>query len=150
MASVSFVPHARACNQTNYRVCRRDGANRTAYHVMSMRKSILQAFSGALALFAATGSCHAENFAARDVLEDAKLYFTAPIRWDTRDWLYFGGALAAIGVAHEYDREVRRRFTVGARAALDGTDKTSVRDALPAAAAAPSNCASPRSRAGPC
>ncbi|HWY94854.1 MAG TPA: hypothetical protein VNX69_06675, partial [Steroidobacteraceae bacterium] len=76
------------------------------------RAFVLQAFSGVLAVFAAAGLCHAENFAARDVLEDAKLYFTAPIRWDARDWLYFGGALAAIGVAHEYDGNVRRHFAV--------------------------------------
>jgi membrane-associated phospholipid phosphatase len=103
--------------------------------MISTRKSILQFFCGTLALLAATGSCHAENFAVRDVWDDAKLYFTAPIRWDSRDWLYFGGALAAIGVAHEYDGDVRRHFAVGARAALDGKDKNSVRDAIPAAAA---------------
>jgi membrane-associated phospholipid phosphatase len=103
--------------------------------VISMRKSALQIFSGALALLAATGSCHAEDLGARDVLEDAKLYFTAPIRWDGRDWLYFGGALAVIGAAHEYDGSVRRHFAVGSRAALDGKDKNSVRDAIPAAAA---------------
>ena len=112
MAPVFPAPHARACK----RLC----------------ASIV---TGALALLAATGSCHAEDFAPRDVLEDAKLYFTAPIRWDTRDWLYFGGALAAIGAAHEYDGNVRRHFAVGARAVLDGKDKNSVRDAIPAAAA---------------
>jgi hypothetical protein len=29
-------------------------------------------------------------------LEDTKLYFTAPLRWDQEDWLYFGGALAQL------------------------------------------------------
>jgi hypothetical protein len=33
-------------------------------------------------------------------LEDTKLYFTSPLRWDEEDWLYFGGALLAIGAAH--------------------------------------------------
>ncbi len=135
MVLVSFARHARASSPMNQGVSRRGGADRTAHRVMSMRKFVLQAFSGVLAAFAAAGPCHAENFAARDVLEDAKLYFTAPIRWDSRDWLYFGGALAAIGVAHEYDGNVRRHFAVGARAALDGKDKNSVRDAIPAAAA---------------
>src|SRR5258708_36579537 len=135
MVLVSFARPARASSTINHGVFRRGGADRTAHRAMSMRKFVLQAFSGVLAAFAAAGSCHAENFAARDVLEDAKLYFTAPIRWDTRDWLYFGGALAAIGVAHEYDGNVRRHFAVGARAALDGNDKNSVRDAIPAAAA---------------
>jgi membrane-associated phospholipid phosphatase len=111
MPSVSLAPHARACN------------------------GLCASIVVALALLAAAGSCRAENFAVRDVLDDAKLYFTAPIRWDTKDWLYFGGALAAIGVAHEYDGDVRRHFAVGARAALNGKDKNSLRDAVPAAAA---------------
>jgi membrane-associated phospholipid phosphatase len=102
---------------------------------MSIRKSILQTVYAALALLASMGSCHAEDFGPRDALEDAKLYFTAPIRWDSRDWLYFGGALAAIGVAHQYDDNVRRHFAVGSRAVLNGKDKNSVRDAIPAAAA---------------
>src|SRR5260221_7513553 len=135
MVLVSFARHARASSPMNHGVFGRGGADRTAHRAMSMRKFVLQAFSGVLAVFAAAGPCHAENFTARDVLEDTKLYFTAPIRWDTRDWLYFGGALAAIGVAHEYDGNVRRHFAVGSRAALDGKDKNSVRDAIPAAAA---------------
>ena len=135
MVLVSFARHTRASSPMNHGVFRRGGADRTAHRAMSMRKFVLQSFSGVLAVFAAAGPCHAENFTARDVLEDTKLYFTAPIRWDTRDWLYFGGALAAIGVAHEYDGNVRRHFAVGARAALDGKDNNSVRDAIPAAAA---------------
>jgi membrane-associated phospholipid phosphatase len=80
---------------------------------------------------AATSTCQAEDLTARDVLDDAKLYFTAPIRWDTKDWLYFGGALIAIGAAHEYDGNVRRHFAIGDRAILNGQDKNSLRDALP-------------------
>jgi hypothetical protein len=79
-------------------------------------------------------TCQAEDFTARDVLDDAKLYFTAPVRWDAKDWLYFGGALVAIGAAHGYDGDVRRHFAVGDRAVLNGQDKNSTRDALPAAA----------------
>jgi len=81
-----------------------------------------------------TAACLAEDLTARDVLEDAKLYFTAPLRWDTKDWLYFGGALAAIGAAHEYDGEVRRHFAIGDRALLNGRDKNSLRDTIPIAA----------------
>jgi membrane-associated phospholipid phosphatase len=100
-----------------------------------MRKCIffLVVASG-IAGLATTETCHAEDLTARDVFEDAKLYFTAPIRWDAKDWSYFGGALAAIGAAHAYDGEVRQHFAVGDRAILNGQDKNSVRDALPAAA----------------
>jgi membrane-associated phospholipid phosphatase len=41
---------------------------------------------------------------------DIKLYFTAPLRWDSRDWAWFGGALLAIGAAHHYDTQVRTHF----------------------------------------
>jgi len=100
-----------------------------------MRTSIsLVASSSALAALLITQSCRAEDFTAKDVLEDAKLYFTAPMRWDVNDWLYFGGALAAIGVAHAYDGDVRRHFAVGDRAILNGQDPNSLRDAIPAAA----------------
>jgi len=68
-----------------------------------------------------------------DIWTDTKLYFTSPLRWDTQDWLFFGGALAAIGAAHQYDGNVRRHF-VGQSPVLDGKDTHSLRDAVPAAA----------------
>jgi hypothetical protein len=46
-------------------------------------------------------------------LEDTKLYFTSPLRWDEEDWLYFGGALVAIGAAHSFDERVRDHFATG-------------------------------------
>jgi len=52
----------------------------------------------------------ADSFVAR-TLEDTKLYFTAPLRWDEEDWIYFGGALVAIGVAHSFDDRVRDQTT---------------------------------------
>lgn len=48
----------------------------------------------------------------RAALEDAKLYFTAPLRWDVGDWTYFGATLAAVAAAHEYDDNVRAHFCV--------------------------------------
>jgi len=87
-----------------------------------------------LAALAVAGRTQAEELRAADVLEDTKLYFTAPIRWDLQDWMYFGGALAAIGVAHQFDANVRQHFAVGSRALLNGKDKNSTRDAAPAAA----------------
>jgi membrane-associated phospholipid phosphatase len=86
-----------------------------------------------LGLLLGPGSCLAETFTASTVLTDAKLYFTAPLRWDQQDWLYFGGTIAAIGAAHEIDGRVRNHFA-GSHPVLDGKDKNSVRDALPAAA----------------
>ncbi len=68
------------------------------------------------------------------LLEDTKLYFTAPARWDKNDWLYFGETIVAIGVAHEYDDNVRAHFASGSNATLDGSDPNSLRDAAPAAA----------------
>jgi membrane-associated phospholipid phosphatase len=68
-------------------------------------------------------------------LEDTKLYFTAPLRWDEEDWLYFGGALVAIGAAHQFDGRVRDHFATGSKAILNGgEDKNSLRDAAPTVA----------------
>jgi membrane-associated phospholipid phosphatase len=68
-------------------------------------------------------------------LEDTKLYFTSPLRWDTEDWLYFGGALVAIGAAHSFDARVRDHFATGSKAILNGgEDKNSLRDAAPTVA----------------
>ena len=78
-------------------------------------------------------ACIADSFDVRTALEDTKLYFTAPIRWDRYDWMDFGIAVAAVGAAHQFDGTVRRHFAVGSRALLNGQDKNSVRDALPAA-----------------
>jgi membrane-associated phospholipid phosphatase len=78
--------------------------------------------------------CSADPFTVGTALEDTKLYFTAPLRWDTQDWLYFGGTLAVIGGSHALDQRTRSHFATGANAVLDGKDRNSVRDALPAVA----------------
>ena len=49
-------------------------------------------------------------------LDDLKLYVTAPLRWDEEDWLYFGGALAAIAGSHALDSRVRTHFATGSNA----------------------------------
>jgi membrane-associated phospholipid phosphatase len=90
--------------------------------------------TSAFAALALSSPCHADDMTAGDVWDDTKLYFTAPLRWDTKDWLYFGGALAAFGVAHAYDDPARRHFAVGQRAVLNGQDSNDLRDAIPAAA----------------
>lgn len=76
--------------------------------------------------------CRADGVTVQSALEDTKLYFTSPLRWDEEDWLYFGGALVAIGASHEFDQRVRDHFATGSNAVLNGADKNSLRDALPA------------------
>jgi membrane-associated phospholipid phosphatase len=77
----------------------------------------------------------ADSSGVGNALEDVKLYFTAPLRWDAEDWLYFGGTLALIGASHQLDARVRTHFATGSNAALNGgEDKDAVRDALPAVA----------------
>jgi len=80
-------------------------------------------------------AARADSTVVSESLEDVKLYFTAPIRWDGEDWLAFLGSLAAVGAAHEFDGRVRDHFATGSNAALNGgQDKNSVRDALPTVA----------------
>jgi membrane-associated phospholipid phosphatase len=67
-------------------------------------------------------------------VDDVKCYATAPIRWDSRDWLFFGGALATVALAHHYDGDVRTHF-VGAGIAPAASSKSyDTEDALPAVA----------------
>jgi membrane-associated phospholipid phosphatase len=73
------------------------------------------------------------GLAAR-TLADAKAYFTAPLRWNGRDWEYFGGALAAIAVAHHYDTQARNHFDGGSSSPLGPPNSGSLTDALPGAA----------------
>ena len=92
---------------------------------------------GLLGYLAALGGypnpARADDFTLGDVLGDAKLYFTAPVRWDESDWLFFGGSIAAIAVAHDFDSRVRDHFAPSGAAGVMGSDTNSIRDALPAA-----------------
>jgi len=71
---------------------------------------------------------------SRPLIEDTKLYFTAPLRWETQDWMQFVGTVFTIGVAHEFDRSVRHAFEPSGGHPLDGQDPNSTRDAIPALA----------------
>jgi hypothetical protein len=42
------------------------------------------------------------------VLLDTKEVFTAPVRWDSRDWLLFGGIAAGIGTVMAFDQDIER------------------------------------------
>ncbi len=78
----------------------------------------------------------ADEITPDDLLTDTRLYFTAPLRWDESDWLFLGGSLTAIAVAHGLDGRVRTHFAPAGAAGLTGTDTNSVRDAIPAASLA--------------
>jgi membrane-associated phospholipid phosphatase len=67
------------------------------------------------------------------IFKDIGAYATAPVRWDGADWLYFGGAVAAVAAAHSLDGRVRTHFTT-ATTPLNGKDPNSLSDALPAVA----------------
>ena len=85
----------------------------------------------AMACMVAPSTGHAQAVQPREAWEDTRLYFTAPARWDGRDWLEFGGTLVAIGVVHEFDDDVRDHFAGDSGAALDGKDPHNGDDALP-------------------
>jgi membrane-associated phospholipid phosphatase len=67
------------------------------------------------------------------IKSDIAAYFTAPVRWDGRDWLWFAGAIAATGVAHHYDTDVRTHF-IQTEGPTVGQNSHDGQDALPTAA----------------
>jgi len=67
------------------------------------------------------------------LLAPVKAYATAPVRWGEADWLWFGGSLAAIGVAHQFDGDVRKHFTATSQGSLSNNTHD-LQDALPAVA----------------
>jgi membrane-associated phospholipid phosphatase len=105
--------------------------NARLFKATRMRRAVLAcAFVG---IFPVTG--RTADSLVDATLEDTKLYFTSPLRWDEEDWLYFGGALVAIGAAHSFDGRVREHFATGSNATLNGgEDKNSLRDAAPTVA----------------
>lgn len=71
-----------------------------------------------------------------DFFTDVKDYVTAPVRWDSTDWMYFGGTLAAIAASHHYDDQVRRHFTTGPYAGnLTSSSTHDLQDVAPTVAA---------------
>jgi membrane-associated phospholipid phosphatase len=98
----------------------------------------LRRVAAALAVFAAlavpVAASHAQAVQPREAWEDTKAYFTAPLRWDARDWAVFGGTVAALGVAAQFDEDVREHFVDDDDPnALDGRDPRGTDDAIPAA-----------------
>jgi membrane-associated phospholipid phosphatase len=102
----------------------------------SMRQSTRTTFAllaAAIALCGRPNLSRADDFTFEDLVSDAKNYVTAPIHWDESDWLFFGGSIAAIAVAHNFDSRVRDHFAPSGAAGLTGADTDEVRDILPAA-----------------
>ena len=96
-------------------------------------KAVLASICAWLGLLIPSQPCLAETLRPADIWTDTKLYFTAPLRWDSADWLYFGGAAAAVAAAHQFDGNVRRHFATGPGSLNGGKDPNSLRDAAPAA-----------------
>jgi membrane-associated phospholipid phosphatase len=99
---------------------------------MTDRKSLFRGVVAVLALIGA-GVCCADDLTAGTVARDVRDYFTAPLRWRSDEWTTVGASLIAIGVAHQYDDEVRSHFLTGRHAAARGDDPRNLEDALPAA-----------------
>src|SRR5579863_440228 len=91
----------------------RSGAVRGARPARAMRRRaralVLLAGTAFLSLSVCAGeadceatdpACPAPRSGAVDVV---KAYVTAPLRWDSSDWWYFGGTIAAIAIAHALD-----------------------------------------------
>ena len=68
------------------------------------------------------------------LLLDIEAYYTSPLRWDMRDWEYFGGAIGLLAVAHHYDGQVRTHFIAEGTQAKGGSTKD-LQDAIPSVAA---------------
>ena len=67
----------------------------------------------------------------RRALDAVEAYVTAPLHWDTHDWLYFAGAMTAIGVSHHFDTTVRNHFTAGSPSALNSSNSHDLQDSIP-------------------
>lgn len=70
-------------------------------------------------------------------LGDMKAYYTDPLHWKRRNWEYFGGALAAIAIAHHYDTQARAHFDSGSKLPYGPKPSSSsdLTDAMPGFAA---------------
>jgi membrane-associated phospholipid phosphatase len=100
----------------------RDGAS-----AAKARRAIVCCAVALLPLAARAG----DAISVSGALEDAKLYFTSPVRWDGDDWIAFAGSLAAIGASMQFDSKVRTHFATGSNALNGGQDPNSLRDAAP-------------------
>ena len=47
------------------------------------------------------------DFSIRNLISDGQNYFTAPLRWDQQDWLWFGGTVMTVAAIQETDEDTR-------------------------------------------
>jgi membrane-associated phospholipid phosphatase len=67
------------------------------------------------------------------VVADVRAYVTSPSRWSGTDWLLFAGAVGAVGLAHQFDSQVRTSFTHNSPYYLSpNQDNYDLQDAAPA------------------
>jgi hypothetical protein len=78
-----------------------------------------------------SGPAVAQAVQPKEAVVDAGLYFTAPLHWDTHDWMNAGGTLLAVIAARGVDSDVRDHF-VDSDEPLTTTDDNGARDFLPA------------------
>jgi len=95
----------------------------------AQQQSVQQEEPGSPIHYSQSGQTLAER-----TLGDAKAYFTAPLHWDARNWEFFGGALAAIAVAHHYDTQARNHYDDGYKSPLGPKESGELTDVLPSAA----------------
>jgi membrane-associated phospholipid phosphatase len=105
----------------------------TRISVKPSKRGALWVLGYALLLCGRPTPGRADDFTLGDVFSDAKDYVTAPIRWDSSDWMFFGGSIAVVAVAHQYDGRVRAYYAPAGAAGTTGSDTNSIRDAIPAA-----------------
>src|SRR4051812_40017933 len=90
-----------------------DSSRRNARQAMRIRVSLVAAVMLTITMTGATQARSLEEICSsrtQGFTDDVKCYFTAPVRWDGGDWIYFGGVVAAVGLAHHYDEDVRNHF----------------------------------------
>jgi len=68
------------------------------------------------------------------LLLDIKDYYTAPLRWDVKDWAFFAGTVGLVAGARHYDTQVRTHFIKQGAQPIGGSTKD-LQDAAPIAAA---------------
>ena len=71
----------------------------------------------------ATGQSETESLLSKDywklVGSDIKVTLTAPVRWDRKDWLIFGGVTAGVGLALVFDEDIRSRVQRNRNSTVD-------------------------------
>jgi membrane-associated phospholipid phosphatase len=126
--------------KTNHGATQRARSRLTAHLLSTSTIALLLAVSPLLPRVAWTQSAYCDQDEDSDcptplsrLLAPVEAYATAPLRWREADWLWFGGSLAAIGIAHQFDGDVRKHFAGNVKGSLSTSNSHDLQDALPAA-----------------